>query len=47
MEFVCLTHKVLKSLRDKGYTVLLSTSKLTDENPTWVPDKMPIDELRK
>lgn len=45
MEFVCLMHKVLESLRDKGYTVLLSTSKLTDENPTWVPDKMPIDEL--
>ncbi|MGO1650591.1 MAG: hypothetical protein ACTHXT_14690 [Sphingobacterium sp.] len=45
MQFVCLTHKVLRSLKDQGYTVLLSASKLTDENPTWVPDNIPIDDL--
>lgn len=45
MQFVWLTHKVLRRLKDQGYTVLVSTSKLTDENPTWVPDNIPIDDL--
>ncbi|TDS14745.1 hypothetical protein B0I21_103244 [Sphingobacterium paludis] len=45
MEFVALTHSILKMLKSKGYTVLHSISPITSEDPTWYPKKMAIERL--
>ncbi len=45
MQFVKLTHYVLRSLRDKGYNILRSTSPLSSENPSWYPDTVDLDDF--
>lgn len=43
MQFEKLTHAVLINLKKEGYNILRSTSLLTDEDPTWYPDKVDLD----
>ena len=38
--FVKLRHPILMKLKMRGYNVLCSTSPLSSENPTWIPDKI-------
>lgn len=45
MEFINLSHKVLKELKSKGYTTLHSTASLNEENPTWIPYREDVDIL--
>lgn len=43
--FVRLTHPVLMKLKMRGYNILRSTSPLSSENPTWIPDKVDMDKF--
>lgn len=43
MQFVKLTHSVLRELKLKGYNILRSTSKLSNDDPTWMPDTVDLD----
>lgn len=45
MVFVDLSHRVLKELKSKGFTTLHSTTRLDDENPTWIPYRDNIETL--
>lgn len=36
--FIKLDFSALLALKDKGYNILRSTSYLSDDNPTWIPD---------
>jgi len=38
MQFVRLTHSVLRQLRAKGYNILKSPMPLDNEDPTWYPE---------
>lgn len=42
---VRLTHPVLMKLKMRGYNILRSTSPLSSENPTWIPDKVDMDKF--
>ncbi|WP_437919869.1 hypothetical protein [Sphingobacterium sp. LRF_L2] len=46
MEFIELTHGILRLLQYKGYTVLTSVSPLNSDDPTWYPEKVPVEELK-
>ncbi|SMG32535.1 hypothetical protein [Sphingobacterium psychroaquaticum] len=41
MQFVQLSHKVLKQLKEKGYNILTSNNSVSDDNPVWYPEKVP------
>ena len=43
--FIRLTHPVLMKLKMRGYNILRSTSPLTSENPTWIPDTIDLDKF--
>lgn len=43
MEFVKLTHAILRQLKDQGFNILISTSTLDNEDPSWVPDSVDIE----
>ncbi|MFD1770845.1 hypothetical protein [Sphingobacterium suaedae] len=45
MEFVELTHSVLRRLKKSGYTVLRSVTSVSSDDPTWVPERMDVDKL--
>lgn len=45
MKFVPVTHNILFQLYQKGYNVLRSTSLLSDQNPTFYPDTVDIEEI--
>ncbi|KGE14603.1 hypothetical protein [Sphingobacterium deserti] len=45
MEFVALSHILLRTLKWQGYTVLRSVSPLNSTNPTWYAEKIPIEQL--
>ncbi|WP_262249742.1 hypothetical protein [Parapedobacter soli] len=40
MNFVPLTHAILRTLQGRGYNVLKSTSRWGDESPTFIPSKI-------
>lgn len=43
MKFVKVNQKVLLSLKKQGFNILRSNSPMTEENPTWIPDKFDLD----
>lgn len=43
IHFEKLTHSRLVELRGKGFNVLRSVSRLTSDNPTWIPDRVEIE----
>lgn len=45
MEFVRLTSQVLMKLKMQGYNILRSNSPMTDENPTWIPERVDMDKF--
>ena len=45
MKFVPLTTIVLQQLKSQGYNILRSTSNLTDENPTWIPERVDLEKF--
>ena len=45
MEFVRLTSQVLMKLKMQGYNILRSNSPLTDENPTWIPERVDMEKF--
>lgn len=45
MYFVKLNHPILIKLKMQGYTILRSNNSLIDENPTWIPEKVNMEEF--
>lgn len=45
MKFVRLTLNILIKLRLQGYNILRSNSLMTEENPTWIPDKVDLEKF--
>lgn len=45
MEFVQLNYAVLLQLKARGYNILTSTSSITSESPTWMPDEVDLVEF--
>jgi len=45
MEFVRLTSQVLMKLKMQGYNILRSNSPMTDENPTWIPERVDLEKF--
>jgi hypothetical protein len=45
MGFVKLNHAILMKLKMQGYTILRSNNPLSDENPTWIPEKVNMEKF--
>lgn len=45
MYFVKLNHPILIKLKMQRYTILRSNNSLIDENPTWIPEKVNMEEF--
>jgi hypothetical protein len=45
MGFVKLNHVILMKLKMQGYTILRSNNPLSDENPTWIPEKVNMEKF--
>ncbi|MCA5006110.1 hypothetical protein [Sphingobacterium bovistauri] len=45
MGFVKLNHPILMKLKMQGYTILRSNNPLSDENPTWIPEKVDMEKF--
>lgn len=43
MNFVRLTVEVLEKLKLQGYNILRSNSPMTEEDPTWIPEKVDLE----